>query len=80
MIYKPDLVADNVVNLNIQIFIEYQIETLINQPNYEQRYNSRNKINTERLRIVVEEPTSSEKFITFFNLNENNTIFLNYDD
>ena len=80
LIYKPDLVADNVVNLNIQIFIEYQIETLINQPNYEQRYNSRNKINTERLRIVVEEPTSSEKFITFFNLNENTLYFLNYDD
>ena len=75
LIYKPDLVADNVVNLNIQIFIEYQIETLINQPNYEQRYNSRNKINTERLRIVVEEPTSSEKFITFFNLNENTLYF-----
>ncbi len=80
LIYNPDLVADNVVNLNIQIFIEYQIETLINQPNYEQRYNSRNKINTERLRIVVEEPTSSEKFITFFNLNENTLYFLNYDD
>ena len=80
LIYNPDLVADNAVNLNIQIFIEYQIETLINQPNYEQRYNSRNKINTERLRIVVEEPTSSEKFITFFNLNENTLYFLNYDD
>ena len=80
LIYNPDLVADNVVNLNIQIFIEYQIETLINQPNYEQRYNSRNNINTERLRIVVEEPTSSDKFITLFNPRENTLYFLNYDD
>lgn len=80
LIYSPDLVADIEVSSDIQIFIEYQIETLINQPNYEQRYNSRNNINTERLRIVVEEPTSSDKFITFFNPNENTLYFLNYDD
>ena len=80
LIYNPDLVADIVVSSDIQIFIEYQIETLINQPNYEQRYNSRNNINTERLRIVVERPTSSDKFITFFNPNENTLYFLNYDD
>ena len=80
MIYNPDLVADTVVSSDIQIFIEYQIKTLINQPNYEQRYNSRNNINTERLRIVVEEPTSSDKFITLFNPNENTLYFLNYDN
>lgn len=80
LIYSPDLVADIEVSSDIQIFIEYQIETLINQPNYEQRYNSRNNINTERLRIVVEEPTSSDKFITFFNPNENTLYFFNYDD
>ncbi len=79
LIYNPDLVADIVVSSDIQIFIEYQIETLINQPNYEQRYNSRNNINTERLRIVVEEPTSSDKFITFFNPKESTLYFLNYD-
>lgn len=79
LIYNPDLVADIEIS-DIQIFIEYQIETLINQPNYEQRYNSRNNINTERLRIVVEEPTSSDKFITLFNPNENTLYFLNYDD
>ena len=79
LIYKPDLVADIEISSDIQIFIEYQIETLINQPNYEQRYNSRNNINTERLRIVVEEPTSSDKFITLFNPNENTLYFLNYD-
>ena len=79
LIYNPDLVADIVVSSDIQIFIEYQIETLINQPNYEQRYNSRNNINTERLRIVVEEPTSSNKFITFFNPKESTLYFLNYD-
>ena len=80
MIYSPDLVADIEVSSDIQIFIEYQIETLINQPNYEQRYNSRNNINTERLRIVVEEPTATGKFITLFNPNENTLFFLNYDD
>ena len=80
LIYNPDLVADIVVSSDIQIFIEYQIETLINQPNYEQRYNSRNNINTERLRVVVEEPTSSDKFITLFKSNENTLYFLNYDD
>ena len=79
LIYNPGLVADIEIS-DIQIFIEYQIETLINQPNYEQRYNSRNNINTERLRIVVEEPTSSDKFITLFNPNENTLYFLNYDD
>ena len=79
LIYNPDLVADIVVSSDIQILIEYQIETLINQPNYEQRYNSRNNINTERLRIVVEEPTSSDKFITFFNPKESTLYFLNYD-
>ena len=78
LIYNPGLVADIEIS-DIQIFIEYQIETLINQPNYEQRYNSRNNINTERLRIVVEEPTSSDKFITLFNPNENTLYFLNYD-
>ena len=72
--------ADIEISSDIQIFIEYQIETLINQPNYEQRYNSRNNINTERLRIVVEEPTSSDKFITLFKSNENTLYFLNYDD
>ena len=80
LIYSPDLVADIEVSSDMQIFIEYQIETLINQPNYEQRYNSRNNINTERLRIVVEEPTSSDQFITLFNPNENTLYFLNYDD
>ena len=80
LIYNPNLVADIEISSDIQIFIEYQIETLINQPNYEQRYNSRNNINTERLRIVVEEPTSSDKFITLFNPNENTLYFLNYDD
>ena len=79
LIYNPNLVADIEISSDIQIFIEYQIETLINQPNYEQRYNSRNNINTERLRIVVEEPTSSDKFITLFNPNENTLYFLNYD-
>ncbi len=79
LIYNPGLVADIEIS-DIQIFIEYQIETLINQPNYEQRYNSRNNINTERLRIVVEEPTSSDKFITLFNPNENTLYFLNYDN
>ena len=78
LIYNPGLVADIEIS-DIQIFIEYQIETLINQPNYEQRYNSRNNINTERLRIVVEESTSSDKFIAFFNPNENTLYFLNYD-
>ena len=80
LIYSPDLVADIEVSSDMQIFIEYQIETLINQPNYEQRYNSRNNINTERLRIVVEEPTSSDKFITLFNPRDNTLYFLNYDD
>tara|TARA_B100000902_G_scaffold397759_1_gene462484 strand:+ start:256 stop:1140 length:885 start_codon:yes stop_codon:yes gene_type:complete len=80
LIYNPDLVADFEINSDIQIFIEYQIETLINQPNYEQRYNSRNNINTEILRLVVEKPIPSGKFITLFNPNENTLYFLNYDD
>ncbi len=80
LIYNPDLVADIKAYTDIQIFTEYQIETLINQPNYEQRYNSRNNINTESLKIVIEKPNSSEKFITFFNPNENTLYFLNYDD
>ncbi len=80
LIYKPDLVADIEINSDMKIFIEYQIETLINQPNYEQRYNSRNNINTESLRIVVEKPTSSDEFVTIFNPNEDTLYFLNYDD
>ncbi len=80
LIYSPNLVVDIEINPDIQIFIEYQIETLINQPNYEQRYNSRNNINTERLRLVVEEPTSNSNFITFFDSNKNTLYFLNYDD
>ncbi len=79
LIYTPDLVADIKLNSDIQILTEYQIETFINQPNYEQRYNSRNNINTEILKIVIEKPNSSEKFITFFNPNENALYFLNYD-
>ena len=79
LIYTPDLVADIKLNSDIQILTEYQIETFINQPNYEQRYNSRNNINTEILKIVIEKPNSSKKFITFFNPNENALYFLNYD-
>jgi hypothetical protein len=80
LIYNPDLVADIEINSDMKIFIEYQIETLINQPNYEQRYNSRNNINTESLRIVVEKPTSSDEFVTIFNPNEDTLYFLNYND
>ena len=78
LIYLDDLGDQNIKIENITTFKEYYLETFYSQPNYEQRYNSRKPINTELLRIIVENIDKSETLVAIYSNNTNTLYFLSY--
>lgn len=78
LIYLDDLGDQNIEIENITTFKEYYLETFYSQPNYEQRYNSRKPINTELLRIIVENIDKSETLVAIYSNNTNTLYFLSY--
>jgi len=78
LIYLDDLGDQNIKIENITTFKEYYLETFYSQPNYEQRYNSRKPINTELLKIIVENIDKSETLVAIYSNNTNTLYFLSY--
>tara|TARA_B100001093_G_C26828227_1_gene1014982 strand:- start:1690 stop:2421 length:732 start_codon:yes stop_codon:yes gene_type:complete len=80
LIYIDEFNNQNIDIEKVTTFQEYYLETFYSQPNYEQRYNSRKPLNTDFLKIIVENVDKSETLVAIYSKNTSTLYILNYDN